>query len=389
MRFGIDQLEDVVKPMLKGSRFGVLCHPASVDRQLLHLVPRLRALGLAPSILFGPEHGFDGQAQDMIAVGDARDQHGTPVRSLYGDTFADLSPRPEDMHGLDVLLIDLQDIGSRYYTFVWTALLAARVAFRAGVRVCVLDRPNPLGSVRVEGALQAFGFSSFVGLEPTPVRHGLTLGDLLRWRAQVEKVAPEALSVVRCLGVGDAITAKDWDRPWVLPSPNMPTFDTAWVYPGGCLLEGTNLSEGRGTTRPFELFGAPWLDADALARAALELGLPDVGVRPCTFLPTFHKFGGTPCRGLQVHPRGPAFQPVRTYAALIALAHHLHPEHFQFRTERYEYVDDIPAFDLLTGSAKARLAILGGASAREVGELASVVAPADLDQFRGLHTATW
>lgn len=394
MHVGLDRLPDLsIVQRLRSSRVGVLAHPASVDRSLIHTADVLEALGVRPSLYFGPEHGYGGEAQDMASVGSAVDpRSGARVISLYGESFEDLTPKAADLGELDVLLIDLADVGARYYTFVWTALLALRAARAAGAAVIVLDRPNPLGGTpaTVEGAIQEPGFLSFVGLEPVPIRHALTVGELLALFARrgglsvahvdVEDnlVGPEgaALTVIPPLGWVRGALASAWDRPFVMTSPNMPTADTALVYPGGCLLEGTNLSEGRGTTRPFEIVGAPWLDGRALAEGLKETGLPGFTARPLTFRPTFQKHAGAICGGVQIHVTdATAFRPVATYVALTALAQQQDPEEFEFRTERYEYVDNIPAFDLLTGSAKARQAILAGEDARAVAEMVSKVDP--------------
>jgi len=382
MDTGLDRLASTpaLANKLRGVRFGLLAHPASVSRELEHVAEVLARLSLSPSIVFGPEHGYGGEAQDMIGVADARDARGTPIRSLYGDEVAELSPRDADLAGLDVLVIDLQDVGSRYYTFVWTAVLAMRACARLGVRVLVLDRPNPLGhdDAAVEGRAQSPAYLSFVGLEPLPVRHGLTLGEIVAWRALEERLPRELVEVVPVTGLDRAAHATAWDRAFVMPSPNMPTYETALVYPGGCLLEGTNLSEGRGTTRPFEIFGAPWIDGARLASELSALGLSGVRARPLTFSPTFHKHARTVCGGVQVHVTDvEAFRPVRTYVALIALAHHQDPERFRFRTERYEFIDDIPAFDLLTGEASAREAILAGTPAGTVAQAVGDVPASD------------
>ena len=349
-------------------RVGFLTHPAAVTRDFVHAVTALRSLRLRFEILFGPEHGYGGEAQDMATVGDARDAEGTIVRSLYGDRFEDLIPKNEDLERIDTLVVDMQDVGSRYYTFVWTAVCALRACAKRGVRVVVLDRPNPIGGAKstLEGRLQNAHFCSFVGLEPTPIRHALTLGEIVAWRRDVEKL-DVPLEIVRC----------EWDRDacathWVMPSPNMPTPDTALVYPGGCLVEGTNLSEGRGTTRPFEIVGAPFIDGVRLARELRHTRLPGFHARPLHFLPTFQKHASVPCGGVQIHVTDArAFRPVATYLALVALAHHQAPEAFRFRTERYEFVDDIPAFDLLTGDAEARERIARGDSPTDVAEAIS------------------
>ncbi|RYE94624.1 MAG: DUF1343 domain-containing protein [Myxococcales bacterium] len=364
MRVGLDRLPDEpgLLGRLRGQRVGLLAHPASVDRRMQHASDLLDRLGVQPRVFFGPEHGYGGEAQYMETVGDARHpQTGAPVVSLYGSSLASLSPRDEHLDLIDLLVVDLADVGSRYYTFVWTALLAARAAARRGVHTLLLDRPNPLGRAR-EGVTNTL--RSFVGLEPLPVRHGLTVGEVVALFLARDGLAlgPDgACSVLTADGLPDAADGRHWDRPFVLTSPNMPTLDTALVYPGGCLLEGTNLSEGRGTTRPFELVGAPWLDARRLAAALGRSGLGGFEARPVSFTPTFDKHRGQACQGVQIHPTDrAAFRPYAVYLALIGLARQHHPEHFAFRTEAYEFVDDIPAFDLLTGDDRARRALEAG-----------------------------
>ena len=371
MLTGLDRL--VAMPerlaMLRRERVALLAHPASVTRDLVHARAALANRGISPVIIFGPEHGYGGEAQDMIGVRDARDPSGARVRSLYGDHEVDLSPRPEDLDGVDRLVIDLQDVGARYYTFVWTAVLAVRAATPRGIRVLVLDRPNPIGADprMVEGKNQLDDYRSFVGKEPIPIRHGLSLGEIVAWRAHVEDVPRELLEVLSVKDLEPSAHAPLWDRPFVMPSPNMPTYETALVYPGGCLLEGTNLSDGRGTTRPFEITGAPWIDGAALASEFNAARLPGVVARAVTFIPTFHKHARQVCGGVQVHVVDPsAFRPVRAYALLIALAHGQDSSRFRFRTERYEFIDDKPAFDLLTGSERGREAILAGALPADV-----------------------
>ena len=375
---------------LRKQRVGLLAHPASVTRDLVHASLVLERLGIRPRVFFGPEHGYRGEAQDLVRVTDTVSSRGVPIRSLYGLSFQDLSPRDEDLANLDCLLVDLQDIGARYYTFVWTAVLALRACHRLGVRVVVLDRPNPIGADprMIEGRAQAAGFLSFVGLEPIPIRHGLTLGEIVAWRAQTEGVAPGLVEIVRVLGLEPAAHASAWDRPFVMPSPNMPSYETALVYPGGCLLEGTNLSEGRGTTRPFELLGAPWIDAATLADDFHALGLSGVRARPLTFHPMFHKHAGKACGGVQIHVTDPAvFHPVRTYLSLITLAHHQSAAAFRFRTELYEFNGTVPAFDLLTGNAAAREAIVAGAEPRDVVALVADPLPRDVEIVRDASEA--
>jgi uncharacterized protein YbbC (DUF1343 family) len=354
----------------------------------VHVRQVLAAIGAPPRIVFGPEHGYGGEAQDMIGVRDARDPSGAPIRSLYGDQYSDLSPAPADLDGVDRLIIDLQDVGARYYTFVWTAVLALRAAVQRGIRVLVLDRPNPLGGDPqvIEGKNQDDAYRSFVGLEPIPIRHALSLGEVVAWRAHAEGVPRELLEVLRVKDLDPSAHAPAWDRPFVMPSPNMPTYETALVYPGGCLLEGTNLSEGRGTTRPFEILGAPWLDGAALARDFNAAGLHGVRARAITFMPTFHKHARHVCGGVQVHVTDPrAFRAVRAYALLISLAHRQDSTRFRFRTERYEFVDEIPAFDLLTGSSSGREAILAGALPSDV---AAEVADAGTREIQTVRDAS-
>lgn len=375
MQVGLDRVPalDALLARLRGARVGLLAHPASADARMRHASAVLEGLGVVPRVYFGPEHGYGGEAQYMVGVTDARHpESGAPIVSLYGDTFASLSPSDEHLSLIDVLVIDLADVGSRYYTFVWTALLAARAAARRGVHVVLLDRPNPLGRA-VEGRTNEL--RSFVGLEALPVRHGLTVGEIVALFLERDGLPlgeAGALSLVPVAGLPPGADGWSWDRPFLMTSPNMPSLDTALVYPGGCLLEGTNLSEGRGTTRPFELIGAPWLDGQRLADELNRCGLPGFLARAVTFRPTFDKYAGQLCGGVQVHPTERAvFRPYATYLALIGLARRQQPVKFCFRTEAYEFIDDIPAFDLLTGSSEARRALEAGHEPVEVAEAQS------------------
>ncbi len=369
---------------LRGRRVAVLCHPASVSRCLVHLVDALVAAKVQPVHLFGPEHGIRGEAQDMIGVEGNRDPRtGIPVTSLYGDSFASLSPSAAELAGVDVLLVDLQDIGSRYYTFIWTMALCLQSAVRAGVSVMVLDRPNPIGGVAIEGGEVSPWAESFVGLGSLPARHGLTIGEVARLvRAGIPWGGERFAKPLDCdLQV---VAMRGWKRedlfdatglPWVLPSPNMPTLDTALVYPGLCLLEGTNISEGRGTTRPFEILGAPFVDGYRLADLLAADNLPGVRFRPLSFRPTFHKFAGQVCGGVQLHVHDRmTFRPYLTGVAILRALHALAGEAFRWRTERYEFVSDRLAIDLLTGGDAIRNGIEAGAS---LGDLRSTWLPAE------------
>lgn len=363
VRPGIEHLIDERPELVRGRRLGALTHPASVTRALEPTVDALRRAGADLRVLFGPEHGIGGEAQDMEGVTDGAPHTRTPTYSLYGDTFASLSPKPEWLAGIDAVVVDLQDVGSRYYTFVWTALLMAEACAQAGVEVIVCDRPNPLGGLMVEGAPLLRRERSFVGLREVPVRHALTYGEIVCHFAKREGLGNVRLAPMD--GWRRGMLWEDTGLPWVLPSPNMPTPDTARVYPGGCLLEGTNLSEGRGTTRPFELLGAPWASSHALVDAIARDGGGGCVARAMTFRPMFQKHAGRTCHGVQLHVTDVnAFQPYRAYLAMIQAARRM--EGFAWRTERYEFVDDRPAIDLLTGDADVRAAIDAGAAFEDV-----------------------
>jgi molybdopterin-guanine dinucleotide biosynthesis protein MobB len=348
---------------LRGKRIGLLANSASVTAGFVPAPRALLGAGCDVRVLFGPEHGFWGAAQDMEAVAPGESAR-LPVVSLYGSTFEELSPRPENLDGLDVIVSDLPDVGSRYYTFVWTTALMMKACAARGIPVVVLDRPNPLGGEIVEGNLPEEKLLSFVGLYPLPVRHGMTPGEVARWVNAERRLACD-LTVVPMRKAGRAPTRREIaETPaWVPPSPNMPAPETAWVYPGACLVEGTNLSEGRGTTRPFELVGAPWLDADEAADAANALGLGGVVFRQHVFRPTFQKHAGKICGGVQAHvtDRG-AFRPFEAYLRLLKVLHDLDPGRFRWRTEPYEYRADVPAIDLLAGTATYRRLVTEGAS---------------------------
>ncbi len=361
---------------LGGRRCGLIANPTAVDVRLDSAVDLLfHHPEVELAALFGPEHGLRGDAQDMIAVETARDPRtGLPVHSLYSDDAASLAPTADMLAGLDALIFDIQDVGARYYTYVWTLVLAMRACAAAGVEVIVLDRPNPIGGVAVEGGGIADGFHSFVGLCSVANRHGMTAGEIASWARSRERL-DVALTVVAMNGWRRERYFDQTGLPWVMPSPNMPTLDTALVYPGMCLVEGTELSEGRGTTRPFEIVGAPFVDGHRLVEALRALELPGVGFRALGFRPTFHKFAGQPCGGVQLHvtDRG-QFRPYLTGVALLATVRRLWPEQFAWRTRAYEFVTDVPAFDLLTGSSLLREAIDADAP---VAELAATWADAE------------
>jgi uncharacterized protein YbbC (DUF1343 family) len=360
---GLARLAREGNAALVDKRVGLICNPTSVDAELNHAIDILRGKGVNLTALFGPEHGVRGDAQDMIGVGDDKDPvSGLQVFSLYGHTEASLSPTPEMLDQIDVMIYDVQDVGSRYYTFVWTMVLAMRACAKAGKQFIVLDRPNPIGGVHVEGGAIQPGFESFVGLVSCPNRHGMTAGEIARWRHAAEGMDLE-LAVLAMRGWERDLYFEHTGLPWVLPSPNMPTIDTALVYPGMCLVEGTELSEGRGTTRPFEWSGAPWIDGHRLARDMEAMDLPGCKLRPVVFTPTFHKHAMKANGGVQIHvTNSDAFRPYRTGVAFLKACHDQAPDRFQWRAKAYEFVDQIPAIDLLCGTAAVREGIEAGAS---------------------------
>ena len=335
---------------LRGARVGIVCNHASVDHAFRHVVDRLiDEPGVELAAIFGPQHGFRSDVQDNMIETPHRDDPArrVPVYSLYSDTR---EPTAEMLRGLDVLVIDLQDIGARIYTYIYTRANCLRAAARHGVHVIVCDRPNPIGGRRVEGAALVTGFESFVGQFPIPMRHGMTIAELAR-------LFNDHFSIGATLEV---VPMERWQRsmywdqtrlPWVMPSPNMPTLDTAIVYPGTVLFEGLTLSEGRGTTRPFEIVGAPWIDADRFAKAMNELDLPGVYFRPAVFQPTFQKHAQQTCGGCQIHVlQRDDFRPVLTGVALIHTFRRFDPNRFAWRPPPYEYEHHKAPIDILAGS---------------------------------------
>jgi uncharacterized protein YbbC (DUF1343 family) len=361
IRTGLDRL--LADPArLAGRRYGLLAHGASIsaDARPIH-----RALAASPAgppqALFGPEHGYYGVEQDMVAAASEPDPWtGAPIVSLYGDAEDTLKPCPCAFNGLDLLVIDLQDVGSRYYTYAATAVWAAEAALAAGCEVWVLDRPNPIGGEVIEGNLPQPGYESFVSAFDLPVRHGLTLGELVRLEA-LRRGWDGPLEVWEMEGWRRNMTWEETGLPWVAPSPNMPTTMTALVYPGGCLVEATELSEGRGTTRPFQLTGAPHLDPVELADGMNALRLPGIAFVPTYFRPQFQKHAGEKCGGVELVVTDPdAFRSYRAGVELLGQIHRLDPESFAWREKPYEFVIDRPAIDLLSGGPECREAIESG-----------------------------
>ncbi len=368
MRTGLERLLDDPRQWLGRARVGLIANPTAVDRDLVHAVDLLHA---HPDIelrtLFGPEHGIRGAVQAMEHVGDATDPFtGLREVSLYGPSFESLSPTPEQVADIDVLLFDIQDVGARYYTYAATMALCMQVAARCDLSFTVLDRPNPIGGTQIEGGGLEPGLENFCALYPVPQRHGLTVGELAQLYNEAFGIGC-SLEVVTCEGWQRPRYYDETDLPWVMPSPNMPTLDTAVVYPGMCLLEGTNISEGRGTTRPFELFGAPFIESRRLIEELEEYELPGVRFRAASFEPTFEKFANQLCGGAQIHVVDrKAFRSYDTGLAILVAIKKLYPRGFAWRTEMYEYRDDVPAIDLLTGIPDVRKAIDAGAGLEAV-----------------------
>jgi uncharacterized protein YbbC (DUF1343 family) len=341
----------------KGARLGLLCNQASVDARLRHAAPLLRErVGKQLRCLFSPQHGLWGEKQDnMIESADSKDPvTGLPVFSLYGERRR---PTPEQLALIDWLLIDLQDVGTRVYTFATTLAYVMEEAARAGVGVAVLDRPNPIGGELVEGNLLRDSCRSFVGAAALPMRHGLSLGELAGFFKRELATCVE-LKVVPMSGWRRSMHWPECGLPWAMPSPNMPTYESALVYPGQVALEGTNLSEGRGTTRPFEICGAPYVEPHRLAEALTKQRLPGVVFRPLYFEPTFQKWRGELCGGLQLHVTHPRrFRPYRTTLALLREVNRLWPRDFAWRQPPYEYEHEQAPIDLILGdeTLKGRL----------------------------------
>jgi uncharacterized protein YbbC (DUF1343 family) len=351
---------------LDGRRIGVVCNPASVDAGLHHIADLLATLpGARLAAIFGPQHGFRSDVQDnMIETAHGHDEvRRVPVYSLYSETR---EPTPEMLRDLDVLVVDLQDVGVRIYTYIYTMANCLKAAARQGLDVIVCDRPNPIGGTQVEGMVLERGFESFVGMYPIPMRHGMTIGELARLFNE-EFALGAKLEVVAMQGWRREMYFDETGLTWIISSPNIPTFETTTVYPGGVLFEGTNVSEGRGTTRPFELLGAPWVVAERLAERMNRLELPGVFFRAVLFEPTFHKHAGKGCGGVQIHMLDRrTFRPVEAGVALMDGFRASDPGQFGWKPPPYEYEFEKMPIDCLAGSNTLRQQLEAGVSAREI-----------------------
>ncbi len=363
---GLDILENKWPSKFEGARAGLLVHPASVNHSMEHTVDcLLKTKKFKLAAFFGPQHGIRGETQDnMIEWEGFNDKKtGLPVYSLYGKTR---KPEPTMLKNLDLLVVDMQDIGSRYYTFIWTMELCMKACAEQGKSLVVLDRPNPISGTATEGPVLEKDFTSFVGLRPLPVRHGMTIGEIGLYFTN--KFYPDLdYHVIPMEGWKRRMWFEETGLPWVLPSPNMPTIETASVYSGMCLLEGTELSEGRGTTRPFEIFGAPFIEPDDLVKKLELFKLSGVIFRPQYFQPTFQKHAGRFCGGAQIHIIDrETFKPFKTGVAVIKAIYDLYPKHFQWKNPPYEYEAEKMPIDILAGTDRLRNDIEQGVSLKQM-----------------------
>lgn len=360
VHLGLERLLEEGHPALRGARVGLICNQASVDHSYRHAADLIHE---HPDIqlraLFGPQHGIRGDVQDnMIETGHSVDRKtGLPVHSLYSETR---EPTDAMLQDIDVILFDMQDVGCRIYTFVYTLANCMRAARRLGKKVVVCDRPNPINGVSMAGNILEPEYASFVGQFPLPTRHGMTCGELGRMFNEHFQIGCD-LEVIPMNGWKREYWHDDTDAPWVLPSPNMPTLDSATVFPGTVHFEGTQVSEGRGTTRPFELIGAPYIDPDQYSDRLNALGMPGVHFRSCVFQPTFQKHGGVSCGGVQIHVLDRnSFEPWFAGIAMAKLVHDMYPNEFRWKVPPYEYVYDKNPFDVISGTAKIREAFEKG-----------------------------
>jgi uncharacterized protein YbbC (DUF1343 family) len=366
MKIGLETLFDKYLGLVKGERVGLIVHPASTNQCFEHAADLFhRSADIQLTALFGPQHGIRGETQDnMIEWEGFKDRRtGVPVFSLYGETRV---PTEEMLRDVDILVFDVQDVGTRVYTFIYTMALAMQACSRYGRRMVVLDRPNPIGGEMVEGNILEPEFESFVGLYPIPMRHGMTVGELARMFNEAFAINC-SLDVVPMDGWSRKMWWDDTKLLWIMPSPNMPTLDTATVYPGTVIFEGTMVSEGRGTTRPFELIGAPYIDAYELTDRLNGMKLEGVYFRPTYFQPTFHKHVGQLCGGVQIHVLNR--NEFKSYLAGIAILHAIHGlygNRLEWKQPPYEYVHDKLPIDVIFGTDKLRKEIESGQPLDEI-----------------------
>lgn len=366
MKLGLDLVLDSPTNLGTNSRIGLIVNPASVNSRLQHAIELFNHHPkFTLKSLFGPQHGIRGETQDnMIEWKSFRDSRtGLPVHSLYGETR---QPTRKMLEDIDVLIFDLQDVGTRVFTFIYTMALAMYAARETGLRFVVLDRPNPINGVQVEGNVLEPDYRSFVGMFPIAMRHGMTAGELALM-FNVEFGIGCDLEVVRMEGWRREMWHDETGLEFVMPSPNMPSVETAAVYPGTVLLEGTEISEGRGTARPFEIVGAPYIDPFELAELLSAENLPGVLFRPLRFQPTFNKFAGQLCGGIQIHVMDRReFKPFLAGVAIISSIRRLYPDDFRWKQPPYEYEFDKLPFDVIAGTGRLREEIERGAPLPEI-----------------------
>jgi uncharacterized protein YbbC (DUF1343 family) len=376
---GLENCLESPPKILREARFGLLLNQASVNKDFAYASALLaRRFPGKLAALFAPQHGFwSEQQENMIETGHGRDESlGVPLYSLYSETR---KPTPAMLRGLECLVIDLQDVGTRIYTFVWTMMHCLEACAEVRIPVVVLDRPNPLGGKTFEGPLLDLHYASFVGRSVIPMRHGLTMGEMAGWLNARHKIGAE-LTVVPMTGWRRRLLWPETGRTWVPTSPNLPRWEGCTVYPGQVLLEGTNLSEGRGTTTPFEQFGAPFVSPLKLLEELESFQLAGLRLRPIRFEPTFHKWQGKSCGGLYLHVTDPqAFQPLRTTLAFLTAVRRLWPKEFAWRDPPYEYEKEKKPIDIL----------FGGCTFREVLDKGAIKTPADLDELARLDRGAW
>ncbi|MGP4073281.1 exo-beta-N-acetylmuramidase NamZ family protein [Piscibacillus sp. B03] len=373
LELGVDVLLNEQKDLIDGKNVGLITNPTGVDQELNSIVDTLHNdPDTNLTALYGPEHGVRGDAQAGDYVEFYIDEKtGLPVYSLYGQTR---KPTPEMLEDIDVLLFDIQDVGTRFYTYIYTMAYAMEAAQENDIEFIVLDRPNPISGTKVEGPVLEEEYKSFVGNYEIPLRHGMTVGELAHLFNEEFEIGAD-LTVVEMNGWKRNMYYEDTGLEFVLPSPNMPTNDTALVYPGAALIEGTNVSEARGTTKPFQLIGAPFIDADELATHLNEQNIPGVTFRAASFTPMFSKHAGDLSHGVEIHvTHKQSFAPVKTGLHIVKAIHDLYPEDFQFRAENSA---GISFFDNLIGNDWVREAIENGQS---VGEIEAQWQD-DLDEF--------
>ncbi len=365
---GVERLLGESRGLIRGQRVGLICNQSSVDHRLHHVADLFHEHeDIELTALFGPQHGIRGDVQDnMVETAHAVDRAtGLPIYSLYSETR---EPTEEMLSQVDALVFDMQDVGCRIYTFIYTLANCMRAAKKYGKRVIVCDRPNPITGHFVAGNVLEPEFASFVGQYPIPTRHGMSVCELARLFNEHFGIGCE-METVLIEGWRREAWMDQTDAPWVIPSPNMPTLDTATVFPGTVHLEGTQMSEGRGTTRPFELIGAPYIDAMEYASRLNELELAGVYFRACGFQPTFQKHAGQTCGGVQIHVTDrQEFEPVMTGVATVLVARELYGDKLRWKEPPYEYVYDKNPFDVIAGTSRLRASIERGESLEQIVE---------------------